>query len=98
MFIERDDHRWWRFALSGGFFIALMLLIMFNSSVLTMIDAVLQSLFTSQRLEGIGWFHALMSLLSFLAKPVLDLVWVFIIAGVLWLKGYRISALWSKEI
>ena len=64
MFIERDDHRWWRFALSGGFFIALMLLIMFNSSVLTMIDAVLQSLFTSQRLEGIGWFHALMSLLS----------------------------------
>ena len=51
MFIERDDHRWWRFALSGGFFIALMLLIMFNSSVLTMIDAVLQSLFTSQRLE-----------------------------------------------
>ena len=45
MFIERDDHRWWRFALSGGFFIALMLLIMFNSSVLTMIDAVLQSLF-----------------------------------------------------
>ena len=95
MFIERDDHRWWRFALSGGFFIALMLLIMFNSSVLTMIDAVLQSLFTSQRLEGIGWFHALMSLLSFLAKPVLDLVWVFIIAGVLWLKGYRIPALWS---
>ena len=40
MFIERDDHRWWRFALSGGFFLALMLLIMFNSSVLTMIDAV----------------------------------------------------------
>ena len=95
MFIERDDHRWWRFALSGGFFLALMLLIMFNSSVLTMIDAVLQSLFTSQRLEDIGWFHALMSLLSFLAKPVLDLVWVFIIAGVLWLKGYRIPALWS---
>ena len=55
MFIERDDHRWWRFALSGGFFIALMLLIMFNSSVLTMIDAVLQSLFTSQRLEA--YFH-----------------------------------------
>ncbi|WP_323064270.1 phosphatase PAP2 family protein [Limosilactobacillus reuteri] len=95
MFIERDDHRWWRFALSGSFFLALMLLIMFNSSVLTMIDAVLQSLFTSQRLEDIGWFHALMSLLSFLAKPVLDLVWVFIIAGVLWLKGYRIPALWS---
>lgn len=95
MFIERDAHRWWRFALSGGFFIALMLLIMYNSSVVTMIDALLQSLFTSQRLEMVSWFHALMTLLSFLAKPALDLVWVFIIAVFLWLKGYRISALWS---
>lgn len=95
MFIERDSHRWWRFALSGGFFIALMLLIMFNSSVVTMIDALLQSLFTSQRFESIGWFHALMTLISFLAKPALDLIWVFIIAAVLWLKGYRIPSLWA---
>lgn len=95
MFIERDSHRWWRFALSGGFFIALMLLIMFNSSVVTMIDAVLQSLFTSQRLESIGWFHALMTLMSFLAEPKLDLLWVLIIAVVLWVKHYRISAIWA---
>lgn len=95
MFIEPDSHRWWRFALSGGVFIILMLMIMFNSSVATMIDAVLQSLFTAQRIESIGWFHSLMSLISFLASPKLDLVWVAIIAICLWFKHYRISALWA---
>lgn len=95
MFIERDSHRWWRFVLSGGFFIILMLLIKFNSSVATMIDAVLQSLFTSQRLEGVGWFHALMTLLSFLGSPKMDIVWVVIIAVVLWIRHYQIPALWA---
>lgn len=95
MFIERDQHRWWRFAISGGAFIILMLLIKFNSSVATMIDAVLQSLFTGQRIESVGWFHALMTLLSFLASPKMDLLWVIIIAVVLWFKHYQIPALWA---
>ena len=63
MFIEQDSHRMRRFLLSGGFFIALLLLIKFNSSVVTMMDAVLQSLFNSQRLEIAGLFHALMTVL-----------------------------------
>ncbi|MDD6432655.1 MAG: phosphatase PAP2 family protein [Lactobacillaceae bacterium] len=95
MFIERDQHRWWRFVISGGAFIILMLLIKFNSSVATMIDAVLQSLFTGQRIESVGWFHALMTLLSFLASPKMDLLWVLIIAVVLWIKHYQIPALWA---
>lgn len=95
MFIERDDHRLRRFAIGGVFFLILMLLIMFNSSVATMVDAVLQSLFTGQRLEGAGWFHALMTLLSFLAKPTMDIIWILIIAVVLWLKRYQIPALWA---
>lgn len=95
MFIERNQHRWWRFAISGGAFIILMLLIKFNSSVATMIDAVLQSLFTGQRIESVGWFHALMTLLSFLASPKMDLLWVIIIAVVLWFKHYQIPALWA---
>lgn len=95
MFIERDQHRWWRFAISGGAFIILMLLIKFNSAVVTMIDAVLQSLFTGQRIEGAGWFHALMTLLSFLASPKMDLLWVLIIAVLLWIKHYQIPALWA---
>lgn len=95
MFIERDSYWMRRFLLSGGFFIILLLLIKFNSSVVTMMDAVLQSLFTSQRLEGAGWFHALMTLLSFLASPKMDLLWVFIIAVVLWLKHFQIPALWA---
>lgn len=95
MFIERDQHRWWRFAISGGAFIILMLLIKFNSSVVTMIDAVLQSLFTGQRIESVGWFHALMTLLSFLASPKMDLLWVLIIAVLLWYKRYQIPALWA---
>ena len=52
-------------------------------------DAVFQSLFTSQRFENIGWFHALMTLISFLASPKLDLLWVLIIAIVLWLRNYH---------
>jgi membrane-associated phospholipid phosphatase len=95
MFIERDDHRWWRLVLSGGFFVVLLLLIKFNSSVATMIDAVLQSLFTSQRMEGIGWFHALMTLISFLASPKMDILWVLLIAVWLWIKHYQIPALWA---
>ena len=95
MFIERDHHRWWRFAISGGAFIILMLLIKFNSLVVTMIDAVLQSLFTGQRIENVGWFHALMTLLSFLASPKMDLLWVLIIAALLWYKRYQIPALWA---
>lgn len=95
MFIERDQHRWWRFVISGGAFIILMLLIKFNSSVATMIDAVLQSLFTGQRIESVGWFHALMTLLSFLASPKMDLLWVLIIAVALWFKHYQIPALWA---
>ena len=95
MFIERDQHRWWRFAISGGAFIILMLLIKFNSTVTTMIDAVLQSLFTGQHIESAGWFHALMTLLSFLASPKMDLLWVVIIAVFLWYKRYQIPALWA---
>lgn len=95
MFIERDQHRWWRFAISGGAFIILMLLIKFNSTVATMIDAVLQSLFTGQHIESAGWFHALMTLLSFLASPKMDLLWVVIIAAFLWYKRYQIPALWA---
>lgn len=95
MFIERDNHRWRRFAFSGGFFIILLLLIKFNSSVATMMDAVLQSLFTSQRLEGVGWFHALMTFLSFIASPKMDIIWVIIIAVFLWLRQCKIPAIWS---
>ena len=95
MFIERDNHRWRRFAFSGGFFIILLLLIKFNSSVATMMDAVLQSLFTSQRLEGIGWFRALMTFLSFIASPKMDIIWVIIIAVFLWLRQCKIPTIWA---
>lgn len=95
MFIESDSHRLRRFLVSGGFFIALLLLIKYNSSVVTMIDAVLQSLFTSQRMEGIGAFHALMTLISFLASPKMDILWMLIIAAGLWIKRYQIPAIWA---
>lgn len=95
MLIVQDNRRWQRFTLSAVVFIVLMLMIKFNAAVGTTIDAVFQSLFTSQRLENIGWFHALMSLITFLCKPVLDLVWVFIIAIILWLRRYKIPALWA---
>lgn len=94
MLIVRDSRRWQRFTISAVAFIILMLMIKFNAAVGTTIDAVFQSLFTSQRLENAGWFHAFMSLLTFLGKPVLDIVWVLIIAVVMWLRRYKIPAVW----
>ena len=95
MLIVPDNQRWKRFTISGVVFIVLMLMIKFNSTIGTTMDAVFQSLFTSQRFENIGWFHALMTLISFLASPKLDLLWVLIIAIVLWLRNYRIPAVWA---
>lgn len=95
MLIVRDSRRWQRFTISAVAFIILMLMIKFNAAVGTTIDAVFQSLFTSQRLENAGWFHAFMSLLTFLGKPVLDIVWVLIIAVVMWLRRYKIPAVWA---
>ncbi|MDO4903616.1 MAG: phosphatase PAP2 family protein [Limosilactobacillus sp.] len=94
MIIERDRHRLRRFIVSGVLFIALAFCIKFNASTVTLMDAVLQSLFTSQRMENIGAFHALMTLISHLASPKLDLVWAFLIAVFLWLKRQQIPALW----
>ena len=71
MLIVPDNQRWKRFTISGVVFIVLMLMIKFNSTIGTTMDAVFQSLFTSQRFENIGWFHALMTLISFLASPKL---------------------------
>lgn len=95
MLIVRDSRRWQRFTISAVAFIVLMLMVKFNAAVGTTIDAVFQSLFTSQRLENAGWFHTLMSLLTFLGKPVLDIVWVLIIAIVMWLRRYKIPAVWA---
>lgn len=95
MLIVKDNRRWRRFTLSAVVFIIFMLMVKFNAAVGTTIDAVFQSLFTSQRLENIGWFHALMSLITFLCKPVLDIVWVLIISIVLWLRRYKIPAIWA---
>ncbi|WP_240410910.1 phosphatase PAP2 family protein [Limosilactobacillus vaginalis] len=95
MLIVPDNQRWKRFTISGVVFIVLMLMIKFNSTIGTTMDAVFQSLFTSQRFENIDWFHALMTLISFLASPKLDLLWVLIIAIVLWLRNYRIPAVWA---
>ncbi len=95
MLIVRDSRRWQRFTISAVAFIVLMLMVKFNAAVGTTIDAVFQSLFTSQQLENAGWFHTLMSLLTFLGKPVLDIVWVLIIAIVMWLRRYKIPAVWA---
>ena len=95
MLIVRDSRRWQRFTISAVVFIILMLMVKFNAAVGTTIDAVFQSLFTSQRFENIGWFHAMMSLLTFLGKPVLDIFWVLVIAIIMWLRRYKIPAIWA---
>lgn len=95
MLIVPDKQRWRRFTISTVVFLVILFMIKFNATIGTTLDAIFQSLFTSQRLENMGWFHALMVLVSFLGSPKMDLIWVAIIAIVLWLRNFRIPAVWA---
>lgn len=95
MLIEEDSSRRRRGLLAGVLFLIIMILIKFQNASLNVVDAVLQALFTSHRLETSGAFHFLMTAISALSSPKLDILWILIIAFLLWGFRFRIPALWA---
>lgn len=95
MLIEEDRSRRRRGLLAGVLFLIIMFLVKFQNASLNVVDAVLQALFTSHRLEQSGAFHFLMTAISAISSPKLDIVWIFVIAFFLWGFRFRIPAIWG---
>lgn len=93
MLIQPENDRWKWFAISGILFILIAAMIKEQSMILQLVDSVFQSLFTNQ--NGNNHFvHMLMTVVSFLGSPKMDLLWMLIIAFFLWGFKLKIPALW----
>lgn len=95
MLIEEDSARRRRGLIAGVLFLVIMILIKLQNASLNVVDAVLQALFTNHHLEQSGAFHFFMTALSAVSSPKLDIIWILIIAFLLWGFRFRIPALWS---
>lgn len=95
MLIEEDSARRRRGIFAGVLFLIIMVLVKLQNASLNVVDAVLQALFTSHRLEQSGVFHFLMTAISAVSSPKLDIIWILIIAFFLWGFRFRIPAIWS---
>lgn len=92
MIIEQERDRPYRLLVSGGLFAFLAAVIMAHSGLLSFIDGVFVEVI--QKHES-GTKQAIMGAVSFLASPTLDIIWVLIIAFLLWGFKFKIPALWA---
>lgn len=92
MIIEKERDRPYRLLVSGGLFAFLAAVVMANAGLLTFIDGVFIQLI--QKHES-SFKNGLMTLVSAIGSPKMDLIWVFIIAFLLWGFKYKIPALWA---
>ena len=93
MMIERDSQRWQRLVVSGVLFVVVAAMIYKNSVLLGTIDAVLQTLLTTH--TDSSSLTLIMKATSFVFEPKMDLLWMVVIAFVLWRMRYRIPAIWT---
>lgn len=98
MLIENDANRWQRLLVSGVLFVVVGAMVYKNTMLIGTLDSVLQALFTNNHPNATGEMKTLMTLISFLGEPKLDLVWAFLIAFLLWGFKYKIPALWSLGV
>ena len=98
MLIENDANRWQRLLVSGVLFVVVGAMVYKNTMLIGTLDSVLQALFTNNHPNATGGMKTLMTLISFLGEPKLDLVWAFLIAFLLWGFKYKIPALWSLGV
>ncbi|HIW70144.1 MAG TPA: phosphatase PAP2 family protein, partial [Candidatus Limosilactobacillus merdipullorum] len=94
MLIEPENDRWKRFAVSGILFVLIAAMIKEQSMILQLVDSVFQSLFTNPNWHN-HFVHMLMTLVSFLGSPKMDLLWMLVIAFFLWGFKLKIPALWT---
>lgn len=95
MMIVPERDRPFRLLLSGGLFVLSALAVMQGFSVLLVVDDLgVQLAQRSQTGFKDGVFH----LITTVASPTLDIVWVFILAFLLWGFKYKIPALWSLGV
>lgn len=95
MLIERDSGRWKRLIVSGVLFIVIAAMIYKNSMLSGTIDTVLQALFASNHPNVPSGARSLMTIVSFIGSPKMDVFWVLLIAFFLWGFKYKIPALWA---
>ena len=95
MLIENDSGRWKRLVVSGVLFIVVAAMIYKNSMLSGTIDTDLQALLASSHPNVHTGGRTLMTIISFLGSPKMDILWTLVIAFFLWGFKYKIPALWA---
>lgn len=92
MIIEQERDRPFRLLVSGGLFAFLAAVVMAQSGLLEFIDGVIIQVVQK---HPSGTKEVIMKGISFLSSPTFDIIWVLIIAFLLWGFKFRIPALWA---
>lgn len=98
MLIQNDAKRWQRLLVSTVLFIVIAAMVYKSTMLIGTLDSVLQTLFTNNHPNATGGMKVVMTLISFIGSPKMDLVWAFIIAFLLWGFKYKIPALWTLGV
>ena len=98
MLIQNDAKRWQRLLVSAVLFIVIAAMVYKSTMLIGTLDSVLQTLFTNNHPNATGGMKVVMTLISFIGSPKMDLVWAFIIAFLLWGFKYKIPALWTLGV
>ena len=94
MLIEKDSGRWKRLIVAAVLFVVVTAMVYKNSILIGAIDSVLQALIGEASHRGSMGQH-LMTLISFLGSPKMDILWTLVIAFFLWGFKFKIPALWA---
>ncbi|MCH5462789.1 phosphatase PAP2 family protein [Lactobacillus sp. LC28-10] len=92
MIIQQERDRPYRLLVSGGLFAFLAAVVMAQSGLLEFIDSVIIQVIQKHQTS---FKEAIMNLISLLSSPTFDIIWVLIIAFLLWGFKFRIPALWA---
>lgn len=92
MLIEKDSGRWKRLIVAAVLFVVITAMVYKYSILIGTIDSVLQALIGEGN-QGMG--QHLMTLISFLGSPKMDILWTLVIAFFLWGFKFKIPALWA---
>lgn len=92
MIIEQERDRPFRLLVSGGLFAFLAAVVMSQSGLLEFMDGVMIQVVQKHQS---GAKEAIMKGISFLGSPTFDIIWVLIIAFLLWGFKLRIPAIWA---